>query len=239
LKQFLNANHLLGKIARWPLQMLPKGQPVPFMQNSLRGMKWILGSGPHSCWLGFAEQKKRKLFEKSIRKDGIVLDIGANVGYYTLMAARGVGAGGRVIAFEPSPRNFSFLRKHLEINNIRNAECQQLALSNEVGTARFAADIDPVAQRMTSSGNISVKTTTIDEFLAGANIKVDLIKIDVEGAELKVLQGARNTLQKMRPKVFIETHDRFESGVHQQCEKFLLELGYRVENIEENEIYGF
>lgn len=234
-----SADHIVGRIVRFPLKFLPEGKAVPFLQRSMSGMRWILGSGPHSCWLGIAELSKRRLFEKNVSNGQTVIDVGANVGYYSLMSSKLVGPSGKVLALEPSPRNYQLLCTHLSLNKVSNVSTFKLALSDQCGIARFSADIDPVAQRLSESGNIEVHQVTLDQFVADHSIEaIDIIKIDVEGAELKVLKGAQGVLRKHRPKLFVETHDRFEAKVHENCKDFLEKQGYEVQEIANCELYA-
>ena len=78
---------------------------IPIFQGKLRGKKWIVGSGEHGYWLGSYEMDKRLAFEKEILPDSVIYDIGANVGFYSLLAAEMTGEKGHVYAFEPLPRN--------------------------------------------------------------------------------------------------------------------------------------
>ncbi|CEG11098.1 Methyltransferase FkbM (fragment) [groundwater metagenome] len=87
--------------------------------------------------IGGYENAETQLFESRIKEGDVVLDIGANIGYYTLIAAKLVGVNGKVYAFEPDPTNFSFLKKSVEINNYKNVICEQKAVSNENGKVKL------------------------------------------------------------------------------------------------------
>ena len=100
--------------------ILPRNMIVPILQGRLRGKKWVIGSGNIEYALGSYEYGKRILFEKMVSKSSVVYDIGAHVGFYALLASELVGEGGKVIAFEPVPRNLKYLKKHLEINKCTN-----------------------------------------------------------------------------------------------------------------------
>lgn len=96
---------LVGRLLRWPLRFIPPELVVPILQGKLKGRKWVVGSSKHGCWLGSYEYHKRRLFEQLIRPGDTVFDIGAHVGFYTLLASILTGPAGRVFAFEPLPRN--------------------------------------------------------------------------------------------------------------------------------------
>lgn len=114
--RILESRSWLGRVARLPLRCLPKSAVVPMIGRPCRGLWWLAGSAPHGAWLGTLERRKLSHFVSRLRPGMTVWDIGANVGLYTLAAARVVRPGGRVAAFEPLPRNLGFLRRHLDLN---------------------------------------------------------------------------------------------------------------------------
>jgi SAM-dependent methyltransferase len=114
----ISTTSFLGRLLRLPLRLIPRRAVLPILQGPLRGKKWIVGSGNHGYWLGSYEIGKRALFVRSIPVGAVVYDLGANVGYYTLLAAMLAGAEGKVFAFEPLPRNLEYLRRHLVLNRI-------------------------------------------------------------------------------------------------------------------------
>src|SRR6267143_3626666 len=77
----------VGKLLRLPLRLLPKQAVVPVLQGELRGTRWIVGSSTHGCWLGTYEHENQRLFASLVLASGLVYDLGANVGFYTLLAA--------------------------------------------------------------------------------------------------------------------------------------------------------
>src|SRR5579862_7724955 len=95
----------LGKLLRAPLRLIPRSAVLPILQGPLRGKKWVVGSGNHGCWLGSYEHDKQSLFQKTVRTGDIVYDVGANAGFYSLLASVLVGEKGQVYAFEPLPAN--------------------------------------------------------------------------------------------------------------------------------------
>jgi len=113
-------NSVVGKVLRLPLKLIPGGTILPILQGNLKGKKWIVGSSNHGCWLGTYEFAKQRLFSETIREGSVVYDIGAHVGFYTLLASVLVGPKGKVVAFEPLPRNIYYLKKHLRLNQCKN-----------------------------------------------------------------------------------------------------------------------
>ena len=126
-----------GQGVLWPLRLIPRKMVVPIIQGPLRGKRWVVGSSTHGCWLGSYEYVKSRLRERHVRSGDPVYDIGAHVGFYTLLASVLVGPTGRVVAFEPFPRNLAYLRKHLALNHVRNAVVIEGAVYDHEGEVRI------------------------------------------------------------------------------------------------------
>jgi FkbM family methyltransferase len=217
-----------GKVVRFPFRLLPRGMTVPILQGPLRGKKWILGSQRHAFWLGGYEPQMQALMARELKKDRTFYDIGANVGFYTLLGAFCV-APGTVFAFEPLPANVEFLKRHLAINQVQNVRIFQLAISDEIGTAKFRAESTGAMGQLDSSGSVDVNLSTIDTLLASREIlPPDCIKMDIEGAEWKALIGARECFQRYEPMLFLATHGK---EIHDRCRDLLRSWKYRVEII--------
>lgn len=95
---------IVRPLLRHAIARIPSGKVVPILRGPLRGWKWVTGALRHSCWVGGYEPERQLEFARLVRRGDVVLDIGANVGFYTLLAARLAGPHGRVLAFEPLPR---------------------------------------------------------------------------------------------------------------------------------------
>lgn len=166
-------------------------------------------SARHRC-LGW-NPEEYGAFRASVRPGDVVIDAGANVGAYTLLFAQWVGPSGRVFAFEPAPETRASLERHLRLNGlVDRVEIVPAAIAAENGEARFAVDghggashLFPVPE---SAGVIEVATTSIDAFCAKRRIQPNLVKIDVEGAELEALRGARTTVATAPVQLFVEFH---------------------------------
>lgn len=137
---------------------------------------------------------------KSVVKPGdVVVDLGANVGYFTLLLARLVGETGKVIAFEPDPHNFGLLRKNIRANGYRNVVLHQQAVGQRSGTQKlFLCEKNRGDHRLYDSqdgrATVDVSVTTIDQAL-GKGQRVDFIKMDIQGCEPGALQGMQETLR--------------------------------------------
>jgi FkbM family methyltransferase len=168
------------------------------------------------------------------RPGSTVLDIGANVGDWTLSIALRVGANGRVLAFEPVPYLADAISKTSRINRQNQVEVHNLALSNEDGSAEFSVEqgnsggsrLGPMSGDFSS---ITVPTRRLDSLLAERPDidRIDFIKIDVEGFELQVLEGARTTLARFHPALILESGHENDTERRSQSD-LLIGLGYDV-----------
>jgi FkbM family methyltransferase len=223
------SSSLPGKALRLPLRLIPGGLRVPILLGRLRGYRWIVRSGNHSCWIGIYERSKQEIFAATIPPGATVFDVGAHAGFYTLLFARLVGPNGRVIAFEPSPRNLAFLRSHIELNRIGNVEIVDAAVSDTSGTGAFAERPSSYNGTLDSTGTIRVRMVRVDDLVVGGMLpSPTVIKIDVEGTEDLVLTGARSTLTSTNPTIFLATHGR---DVDSRCVQLLDSMGYEVDPI--------
>jgi FkbM family methyltransferase len=182
--------------------------------------------------LGMYEPAKMEAVLKLLKPGSTFIDIGANIGDFSLLAASVTGSAGRVLAFEPEATNCCLIKRNIELNEYKNIEVFQLALSDSNGEASLylgdRCDYHSLLkdQPERKAGVIAVKTRTLDSFLEEfGQDRVDMIKVDVEGAELKVLRGAREMLRR-NPNVVIllELHPRMGVNPAEVCD-FLRQLG--------------
>jgi FkbM family methyltransferase len=163
------------------------------------------------------ESAERTFAENFVRPGATVLDIGAHHGYYTLLFSRKAGPQGKVVAFEPSPRERRRLALHLRINRCKNVAIEDCALGEAEGTEQLYL-ADPSESGCNSLRRpdvsartqlVSVRTRCLDRVLGERVIEhVDFIKLDVEGAELSVLKGAPELLRRRpRPVILAEVQD--------------------------------
>jgi len=227
---------LLGRLVRAPLHLIPQRSWVYILQGPLRGMKWIVGSSNHGCWLGSYEYRKQRLFAQVLHEGDIVFDVGAHAGFYTLLASSRVGWRGRVFAFEPFRPNLYFLKEHLRLNGASNVTVVEAAVSETSGVVRFAEGRNTSTARIAADGKLQVETVSLDEvFVTQRLSSVAVIKIDVEGAEALVLRGARRLLASQHPLIFLATHG---ATVHRECCEMLLELGYSLKPVDGEPVWS-
>jgi len=164
-----------------------------------------------------AKLNNEELLYRALDLDGaVVVEAGANLGFYTLYFGRRVGRG-RVVAFEPNPVTHGFLRRSIARNRLGSVETVQAGLANKSGEMRlvcprfglsrasFEAAINGTFRGPLIEAEVPV--TTIDAAVAARGLgRVDFVKIDTEGFEPEVIAGMRNTLRELRPRVYFEIH---------------------------------
>jgi len=147
------------------------------------------------------EEFETAVVKKLIEKNDIVVDIGANIGYYTLIFARAVGKEGKVFAFEPEPTNFDLLTKNLEINNYKNVVFVKKAVSkrNEK-TCLYINNENLGGHTMIdfkeSNDFIEIESVRLDDYFNDLDVKINFIKIDIEGFEIEAIKGMTSILRK-------------------------------------------
>ena len=218
---------------RWPLHIVPKAAVFPIMSGPARGFKWVVGASIHGCWLGTYEKNKQKRFNAAIRPDDVVYDLGAQAGFYSLLASRLVGRQGAVYAFEPLPRNVRFLQKHIELYGVTNINVFELAIGGTDGTARFADGPNPLQGSLSESGARAVRVAQLDTLFSEGRLRPpNVLKIDIEGGGLAACLGAKRLLETYKPNVFLA----IDAQSDYECCDFLKTLGYRIDEFDVNEI---
>ena len=211
-------------------------------------------------FFGVYEESTVRWFRQRLRPGMVVLDIGAHVGQYSLIAAAAVGPSGRVHSFEPNPVSYRRLCANLEMNGFVYATAHQLAVSDARGEAAlFVPDHDNLGeatlQDNSGRGNrVMVDCVTIDQWAQTADLgtpaRIDLMKIDVQGLEGKVLKGAQEVLTRFRPVIICEFEERFLRDIGTssvELKRRLVKMGYSVHRIvgsdllpvDPNEVHGF
>lgn len=203
------------------------------------GLKFDTHRGSGNYRAGLNELPVQETLAQHLKPGDVFYDIGANTGFFTMIGARLVGAGGQVYAFEPVPENVAIIRHNVQINDFDHvvvtekavsstSEQGQLMLTRHPGGATLIMDNLPPD----ATGAVAVEMVAIDDLVFGANFKSPtFIKIDVEGAEIDVLRGMERVLHTVRPTLLYEIDDQHEEGFNrkaQACEEFLRAQGYTV-----------
>ncbi len=208
----------LGSVTR---KRILRKLDVTFVE--VKGQKMFLGSGmranseryadPFFYYVDFRngnyEKGTTRIFETMIAPGMVVVDVGAHVGYYSLIAAQKVGQNGRVVSFEPNPSNYQLLCKNLKTNNHANVTPVQMAVAEADGSAEmYFSELDSQDHSLYhipgSSFKTTVMTTSLDSFLNAADWpRVDFIKIDAEGAEPRILRGMVGVVKRMTQMILV------------------------------------
>lgn len=226
--------------AQWRHPLLKRGfdwaanrfrdQDGTIQQGVGKGLRFNTGRSNAGYVLGTTEPVVQHAFVSLLRPGMVVYDVGANVGFFTVIAARLCCPEGHVVAFEPLPENFERIRHNVALNNFQNVMVCCEALSDTDGKALFQVSAEPTWGNLVGVGkDIDQKTGTIEVNVSRLDLLVqtdelpvpDLIKIDVEGAEAQVLRGAEDTLRRTRPLLLVELH-----GTNQVIARALDSLGY-------------
>ncbi|HEY1207223.1 MAG: FkbM family methyltransferase [Bryobacteraceae bacterium] len=197
----------------------------------------VTGAWEPDTWNGLSQ---------SIPKGGVFVDLGAHVGYYSLKAAAMVGPSGRVLAVEPNPETLRKLRANIRESGAAQVVVEPVACSDSEGVVDFfasprentsASSMSKVnaAQGNSVSATYRVRTRRLDDIVRESGVtRVDVIKIDVEGAELLVLKGAGETLDRYHPVVEVELIDEQLASMgasSAQVIAFLRSHGYAVRHV--------
>lgn len=193
------------------------------LRDSLRNRPWFLFPGVcvflngkkfycerESNYASLRISFERNLWDFVNFKGDVFIDGGANIGRYSITLADNFN---KVYAFEPFPHNLEILRKNISLNSVKNVEVVNGALWSEVCTKTLfvkGGGTNSLVDREMAVGRLKVKTTTLDMFLRKRKIapsQVSLVKLDVEGAELEVLKGAKRLLSVGRPVIIFEALD--------------------------------
>lgn len=220
----------------------------PFEISWLDDLRLILYPDNEICRSIFVtgryEPNEFTLLSKVLRPGMTFVDVGANLGLYTLYAARKVGPNGRVISIEPSSREVAILKRNIDLNALTNVQIHQVALSDRT------AEVELLVACARQSGHNTlgsfgyntpldhrekILAQPLDALVRAEHLsRVEVIKMDVEGAELGALRGAIETLESFRPTLLMELSDRHlrnQNATSAEVLALLSQHGYR--------LYGF
>ena len=194
---------------------------------------------------GTWEPEVLQVVTSTIKPGMTVIDIGAHIGYYSLLFAKCVGSAGRIFSFEPLPGNFALLQKNIQLNNLHQVTTfnQAIFSSNREITLTVPDD-----QPNPGSGSayihggaqeFRVEAISVDAFCEESAIRPDILKMDVEGAEYEVLMGARETISRCRPKLLIELHHFDGNLAAHPVPDLLAGWGYGIQWIERWELTSY
>ena len=184
---------------------------------------------------GMLEVPVQEAMRRLLGPGDVFYDIGANVGFFALVGTRLVGPDGVVVAFEPVPENAAAIRESADLNGFANLHVVERAAGRAAGRGRLLLVEDLSWSHLESRGRhprttdtLEIEIVAIDDLVAEGRLQPpQLVKIDVEGAEIDVVAGMRRTIEKHRPAIVCELHDTAEAFV-----AAMDELGYTTSNLE-------
>jgi len=202
---------------------------------------------------GTREEQLQYILRQELEEGMVILDLGANIGFYVLLEAQIVGSKGKVYAVEPSPRNFELLNRNIELNGVKDiVETFNIGASNQKGKEKFY--LSPCSNLSTfiprsyrSAGRtepinskcLEVEVTDLSSFVKDKRT-VDFMRMDIEGYEVEVFEGMQEALKKgnFSPKIVFECHfPKYDDKLHsmrRQLEK-LFEFGYKAKTMTSND----
>jgi FkbM family methyltransferase len=184
---------------------------------------------------GVLEPEVQEALRRTVPSGAVVFDVGANVGFFSLLSAKLAGPGGRVEAFEPVPHNAAAIRANAALNGFQTIRVHQVAVSDRNGIGQVCIPVEPSWAHLTDRGQhpateevIPVQMTVLDDQIAAGLLpRPDVVKIDVEGFELQVLNGLRRTLAGDPVTIICELHD-----TNREALEVMSALGYAMTNLE-------
>lgn len=211
------AGYALGRLSQLldrvdSSRLIEKGDDRNLYKTKYDDLFWLDEKGyVDQCIIksGIFEEKSTQATKQLIKKDHIVLDVGANIGYYSVLFSRLVGQKGRVLCFEPTKYYGKVLKMNLEANNVDNVEVFEFGLSDK--SQQLEIQIGGSSASLHNPGNIPsgtnelIKLTTLDDFMEEHRLqKIDFIKVDIDGHEPLFFKGAWKTLDKYDPIILLE-----------------------------------
>ena len=206
------------------------GTVVTILRGPARGLRYrVFSEYGLAPLFGRWEPEAQRLMEKHICPGSVAYDVGANHGVHTLLMARLAGSSGHVYAFEPVPDIMSQLAENVRLNGFSNVRGLELALGDQTGSASFVRGKDSSLGHLLEpgsglEGDLSIAVTTLDDFVfVEGHQAPSFVKLDVEGAESRVLSGAERVLRAHHPILLVDLHSPIEDVAVGQI---LLDLGY-------------
>ena len=229
---------VVAPILRWYARRYEEGSIVRIARGYASGMKWKRHHRyVNGYWTGVYEIGLQQALARELKKGDVFYDLGANAGFFSLLAAKLIGPQGRVFAFEPLPENIESIKEQIIINSLDFCELIPKAVSDRSGEIAFAAAHHAslgsinVQRENDVKEVLTVETVSLDEFVLD-HPRPDFIKIDVEGAEADVLTGAGTLLKSEdAPVLLIELHGRDKA---RKVEAILDSCGYQIADVSGN-----
>lgn len=211
------------------------GITLPVRDGPLKGKKWCVTTSIRYI-KGKYVKRDTDILIKNVSKGETVYDIGAHVGYFSVLCSDIVGRGGQVYSFEPVPMNLLFLRKHIRMNKCDNIKVFNTCISDTIGDGYFDNTQGSATGHLSSKGKLKVSVNTLDNLLNLGEINPpDFIKINAEGAEQSILSGGIKIIEKYNPKFLITFHSE---ELKDNCIKILSQYDYKIHITAKDALYA-
>ncbi len=208
-----------------PTRLIPDNTVLKILAGNLRCKKFIKGSYNFSIALRAYERKQSDQFEEYCTNSKSFWDLGAHVGYYSMLY-HAINPTGKIVAFEPSEVNVKLFRRHMMLNKIIDYKLFEVAVSDKEGMLSFKKTRTTVAGKLDEAGEMKAKVLRLSKMFETNEIQLpDLVKMDIEGAEENVLRDMKSIFAEKKPVLFVSTHGK---QVHLNCVALLKEMGYRL-----------
>jgi FkbM family methyltransferase len=228
---------LFKLVDAWRSHLVPPGsyKVVEVLDYKLKVNLQDRGLSRDILFDGIREPQATAIVQRLV-KDGMrALDIGANIGYYTIMFSKLVGKKGEVCAVEPIAKNFALLSENIRLNSAQNVRSYQLALSEKSGKSTLFVSKQSNLSSMnknqyTRAGSVEVQCKSLDDFIEGfCTGNVDFIKMDVEGHEYEILMSSKKIQQAKNLSMFVEIHPALIGRIKtNELLKHLKKSGFRL-----------
>jgi len=196
------------------------------------GLRFDAAGGYPGYLLGTSEPREQDLLAQHLRPGGVFYDLGANIGFYSTIAARLVHPGGMVYAFEPHRPSAASAARNAAINDFVNVTVVDAAVGSADGRMTLSLDAASAKHGLNQGLGVDVAVVAIDQWIRRTDARPPtFVMIDVEGAEMRALDGMLSTLAEHRPTICCEVHWHGEPFLA-YCRRTLAPLGYRVRNLD-------
>ena len=217
---------IFSPLVKSVLSLLPQNfyWRIPF--GVMKGVRWRVRSANSGQALGWYENDTEAEFIHHIFKSSVFWDVGANVGWFSIMAVK-LNSTVRVIAFEPDESNLQHLKQHKSLNSFDSIDIIESAVGSASGKSRFTASHQQ--GRLSDNGDNVVDVITADEFIdTEENAIPDFIKLDIEGGESDFLIGAVKLLHHYQPTLLLSAHGYQKRD---ECKELLMQYNYRFKEL--------
>lgn len=230
--------NLVQTLAR---KLYPHGALRTVLRGPLRGTRFVVVPGMAATYSLGVDSMNWRFLANRLHAGDVVYDIGGNCGQMALFFSRQIGDTGKVCTFEPVPQNAAILRRNLALNACVNVEVIEAAVAADARPRTFCFDAahhtmgtleGAMVKLDTWETALQVDCVTLDGFLGQGGRPPQVLKIDVEGSGLGVIEGAVNLIEQHRPAIYFELHAADENAPELQAVQMLRERwGYRVTDL--------